>query len=50
VDLVGAENVRQVVALLGMVSLLPLALWGIAVPRLEHTESQTEVSAAAVGD
>ena len=47
VDTVGAENVRQVSYLLGAVSLLPMALWVLVLPRLERAEAQV---APAVGD
>ncbi len=47
VDTLGAENVRQVSYLLGAVSLLPLALWVLALPRLERAEAQI---APAAGD
>jgi MFS family permease len=47
VDAVGAENVRQVSYLLGAISLIPLALWVLALPRLERAEAQV---APAAGD
>lgn len=50
VDLVGAENVRQVVGLMGLVSLLPLVLWTVAIPRLEKADARAEVSPAVAGD
>jgi MFS family permease len=50
VDSVGAENVRQVVALFGVISLAPLALWSVVVPRLERFEARQEVPAATAGD
>lgn len=47
VDAMGAENVRQVSVLLGLISLIPLGLWALALPRLERSEAQ---AAPAVGD
>ena len=50
VDLVGAENVRQVVGLMGLVSLVPLVLWTVAIPRLEKADARAEVAPAVAGD
>lgn len=50
VDTIGAENVRQVVGLMGLISLGPLALWGITLPWLERRESRQEVAVAPAGD
>lgn len=47
VDAMGPENVRQVSVLLGFISLIPLALWVLTLPRLERAEAQV---APAVGD
>jgi MFS family permease len=47
VDALGAENVRQVSYLLGAISLIPLALWVLALPRLERAEANV---APAAGD
>lgn len=49
VDAVGAENARQVVSLLGMMSLVPLVLWSLIVPRVERFEAP-EPAPAAAGD
>lgn len=49
VDTVGTENVRHVVSLLGVASLLPLVIWVVVVPRLERRE-EPQVTAAAAGD
>lgn len=50
VDSIGAENVRQVVALMGTISLVPLVLWGLIVPRLEHREARAGAASIAAGD
>jgi MFS family permease len=46
VEQVGAENVRQVVGVMGVVSVIPLALWLLGLVWLERRETQP----AAVGD
>ena len=51
VDSVGAENVRQVVGLMAILSLIPLVLWLLAVPRLERAEAGQPVAPpVSVGD
>jgi MFS family permease len=46
VDSFGTEHVRQIVLGMGVVSLLPLVLWTLLVPRLEKYETQLEVASA----
>jgi hypothetical protein len=48
VDAFGADQVRQIVLGMGVVSLAPLILWTLLVPRLEKHEAQLAV--APVGD
>ena len=50
VDLVGAENVRHVVGLMGVVSIVPLIIWSLAVPRLESREAKSPIVTATAGD
>jgi MFS family permease len=50
VDAIGAENVRQVVSLMGVISLLPLVLWVLVLPRLERREAGQVAAAPATGD
>lgn len=50
VDAMGAENVREAVALMAIVSLIPLALWLLTVPRLERSEARQNVAPLATGD
>lgn len=48
VDAFGTDQVRQIVLGMGVVSLAPLILWTLLVPRLEKHEAQ--LSVAPVGD
>jgi MFS family permease len=48
VDSFGTDQVRQIVLGMGVISLIPLILWTLVVPRLEKHEAQLTV--APVGD
>ncbi|MBZ0299268.1 MAG: MFS transporter [Anaerolineae bacterium] len=50
VDAVGAENVREVVGLMGAISLIPLLIWVVVVPRLERRETPQEPAPSPAGD
>jgi MFS family permease len=47
VDIIGAGNVRNIVILMAVISLIPLVLWVLTVPKLEKREL---VTVAVVGD
>lgn len=46
VDTFGTDNVRQIVLGMGIVSLLPLILWTLVVPRLEKHEDGLAIASA----
>lgn len=46
VDTIGTDHVREIVLGMGIVSLIPLILWTLVVPRLEKHEAQLAMASA----